>query len=357
LSIEFSCSHCHKKFTASDDITGSRANCPWCNSFSLIPEQKQEINDCSFDSEEPIFEEDEFQLGEMVACPVCGKLMDLYIGTCQACVNEKTIRKFEDDSRDKDWKSGKVSVSTVFFRSSQLYRKNFGSCVSACFVCGFLAYFLTHTVFYFIGFILAGGVVGAVVSENPALVILSILLVPGGIALILFVSSLLFCYFLLGFQSYFLKVVQTQSLGVREIFKVGPYFWRMYLSSMVLTVFFLVGFAFYFIPGMILIFYCWPYALLIIDRDLPSISSITEAPKLIKGNMKSLAIILLPIMCLAFAGMQSTQIIFDFCEQVLYLTADQSDYLTFGVTGIIGTFAISFGMLILAVTYAEMTGQ
>ena len=62
-------------------------------------------------------------------------------------------------------------------------------------------------------------------------------------------------------------------------------------------------------------------------------------------------------MCLAFAGMQSTQIIFDFCEQVLYLTADQSDYLTFGVTGIIGTFAISFGMLILAVTYAEMTGQ
>ncbi|MCA9016746.1 MAG: hypothetical protein KDA77_15545, partial [Planctomycetaceae bacterium] len=67
--------------------------------------------------DEPLFEEDDFLLGEMVTCPVCGQLMDSYLGSCQACENQEAIREFENDSSDEMQnlvrKSGKVRVTAV----------------------------------------------------------------------------------------------------------------------------------------------------------------------------------------------------------------------------------------------------
>lgn len=358
MTIAFRCQNCATEVAVADEMAGLQARCPGCRHYCTVPEPER---DDGLETTELLFEEeDEFQLGEMVTCPRCGQLMDAYLGTCETCANRENLRKFEQDSSDEiptlKREVHKIRLSRILSRSSRLYLQNLFPSLFVTFVTGLLIFASFQAGFYVLVVLIFGGLLGAAAGDSVGLGLLTILLIPGGFILMMFCFTLLSCYFLLGFQAYHLRVVQHQSSGIRDMFRVRPWFWRMYLCGLVLGCLMILGLIFVIVP-LILLFFYWPVAFILLDRDQPGICSLSEAAKLIKGNVLRLLVLYCSIIGGAAAGIWGLPHLTHYCEQALALTAEQSASLSLGLNGVFTVLAASFGSMILAVTYAELTGQ
>ena len=359
MTIEFSCQNCLKMLSAPDDKAGYRAKCPECNQISAIPDLEQETEKTSLDFDSPIFEDDKFQLDEMTTCPVCSGLIDASVavpkGAIRTCTCNYTPQVFMEPVRGENWEPRKISVVEVFSRTCDLYKKKLGLCVTSFFGCSLFAYLSINVAIYMVSFVISGSFILSIGLENWVLLFFTSLLIPICMAVVIGISGLSICYFLSGFQSVLLNLAQGQNPGFGYIFSGGPFIWRMYFSTALVAILLAVGYSFLIIPGFILTMYFWPYGFVIIDRNEPDIKSISKAPKLANGNLKSLTIIFLPIVSLAFVSFKAQKTIKFFFEDVMILSTDLSAILTTGLCFLIAAFIFSFVGLLLAVTYVEIT--
>ncbi|MCA9019139.1 MAG: DUF975 family protein [Planctomycetaceae bacterium] len=372
MTIEFSCSHCNKVLKTSDDKAGRRAKCPQCGEPILVPAADPSVQtDDGFDGidteapvpegqsflaeqpvreedsflvERPVREEDSFLAGNQIDCPMCGESIPAGSKRCQHC--GETLQKGE-------WVSRKIKVGEVFSRTWEVYKANLGSIIGIHVIAYVLYVVGAMAVFMVLGAI---GFAGALMLAQADQGLMIVGVIVFYILAILLIYSIVF-YLMLGVINFLLKLVKNEYPGIGEIFSGGPFLGRMILCSIVFLLAYTAGLICLIIPGLIVAFMFWPYAYLLIDRNLPGIDAFTESRKITDGNKLTMFLIYLimtgitmvpyVLMLATMAGMQQPG------GQASALGV----LILFGFMALFYLLLIPFSMLLGTVSYAEMTYQ
>lgn len=362
MTIEFSCSHCNKVLKTSDDKAGRRAKCPQCGEPILVPAADPSASmddgfdgfdpldsespvpeDQSFLAEGPVREEDSFLAEAQMDCPMCGESIPAGSKRCQHC--GETLQAGE-------WVPRKIKVGEIFSRTWEVYKANLGSIIGIhilAYVLYVVAAVLTVIVLMAIGF--AGALVLGQIEPGLMIVFGAIFY----IILILLIYSIVF-YLMLGVMNYLLKVVRGEHPGMGEIFSGGPFLGRMVLCSIVFILAYTAGLICLIIPGLIVVFMFWPYAYLLIDRNLPGIDAFTESRKVTNGNKFSMFLVYLIMAGVMMVPYGLLLVMMSSIQQggpaqVLVLL------MFFGFMAFVYLMVVPFSMLLSTVSYAEMTYQ
>ncbi|WP_298868800.1 DUF975 family protein [uncultured Gimesia sp.] len=367
MTIEFSCQQCKKVLKTSDDKAGCRAKCPQCGETIDVPLSEVVASDDGFDGfdkadrESPLSEEESFLANSPVReeasflaqgnidCPMCGASIPARDTSCQAC--GETLQA---SGKSRHWEHRIIKVGEVLTRSWKLFKTNLGAVIGVHFV----AYLLSMIAgFAFLMIVTIVGFGGGAMLIQPDPTVLIILGIIFYIVLILF-SMVIQYYFMLGVQSFLLKLVRGEHPTFGELFSGGPYLGRMLLCSLV---FMLLGTACYLlfvIPGLIFLLVFWPYSFLLIDQNLPGIRAFSESRKITKGNLLSMFLISLVMMGVFLVPYLSMV--------AMSVGMDQGGGQGFPVIlglmmfcffATVYLLLIPFFMLVGTVSYAEMTNQ
>lgn len=363
MTIEFSCSHCNKVLKTSDDKAGRRAKCPQCGEPILVPAPEPSAQtddgfdefdrldsetpvpeDQSFLAEGPVREEDSFLAGSQTDCPMCGESSPAGSKRCQHC--GEMLQKGE-------WVPRKIKVGEVFSRTWEVYKANLGSIIGIhiiAYVLYAVGAFAALMVLGAIGF--AGALMLAQADQALMIVGVIVLYIVG----ILLIYSIVF-YLMLGVLNYLLKLVRNEYPGMGEIFSGGPFLGRMILCSIVFVLAYSAGLICLIIPGVIVALMFWPYAYLLVDRNLPGIDAFTESRKITNGNKLTMFLIYLimgGIMVVPYVLMVTFMVSMQQAggeAQMIGLM------IYFGFMAFVYLMVIPFYSLLNTVSYAEMTYQ
>tara|TARA_R110002095_G_C4250867_1_gene240060 strand:- start:3310 stop:4317 length:1008 start_codon:yes stop_codon:yes gene_type:complete len=335
LTIEFSCSHCNKVLKTSDDKAGRRAKCPQCGEPIDVPQPADDQGFDGFDEfdesvpEEESFlaggttrEEDSFLSGGSIDCPMCGAPVPAGAQKCQAC--GEALKASRRSGRGH-WEPRVFSIGAVLSRAWEVYKANLGMVLAVPLLAGGI-YFVASIV---IG--IASAVIGAVLAGGVGNDVAPLVQIPVALVQNLIIYSIFF-YLQLGGQLVFLQIVRGESPDLSVMFNGGPFFWRMFLCSMIYGILIFVGMILLIIPGIVVALMFWPFSFILIDRNLPGIESFSESRKVTSGNLLNLLGLSLALGGISILG----------------------GIVTLGI-GLI--FIMPFTYMAQTVAYAEMTSQ
>ena len=352
MTIEFSCEHCKKILKTSDDKAGRTARCPQCGEPVDVPtpldvdsESIVDIFD-DFDIETPVREEQSFLSGKSISCQMCGELNPVRSFVCSACgevllkpkVNREGIR------------SQSIRVGDVFSRSWELYKQNLVMCLAAPVLANLLSTLAVGLIGGFamlLYFALLVVIRGNPLAQVGAVAVLCLLVIP--------LAAIAISYFELGKQSLLLKISLGEKPEVSELFSGRPFLGRMILCSLLFELIVGFGNAIFILIGFFLTLLFWPYPFLLIDQNLPGVDAFVKSTKITSGNLISVALIALTIIC--------SMILFPaVCFGLGFILVEYAriPLLYIMGTGIIlgvvfSIFVYTFQLLVKAVTYAEIT--
>lgn len=367
MTIEFSCSHCNKVLKTSDDKAGRRAKCPQCGEPILVPAPEPSPSaqtddgfdefdrldsetpvpeDQSFLAEGPVREEDSFLAGNQTDCPMCGESSPAGSKRCQHC--GEMLQKGE-------WVPRKIKVGDVFSRTWEVYKANLGSIIGIH-ILAYVLYVVAAVVVMLI--LMAIGFAGALVlglgqGDQSLIVVFGVIFY---FVAILIIYSIVF-YLMLGVMKYLLKMVRGEHPEMGEIFSGGPFLGRMILCSIVFGLAYMAGLVAFIIPGLIIVFMFWPYAFLLIDRDLPGIDAFTESRKVTAGNKFSMFLIYLIMVGVSIVPYLLLLAMMSSAEQAGGPAQTMVFLMFFGFMAFIYLMVIPFYSVLGTVSYAEMTYQ
>ncbi|QDT90616.1 zinc ribbon domain-containing protein [Gimesia algae] len=375
MTIEFSCSHCNKVLKTSDDKAGRRAKCPQCGepilvpatdpsapmddgfdgfdqleSGTPVPEDQSFLaegpvrEEDSFLAERPVREEDSFLSGNQMDCPMCGESIPADSKRCQHC--GETLQKGE-------WVPRKIKIGEVFSRTWEVYKANLGSIIGIHIIAYVLYAVGATAVFMVLGAIAFAGAL-VLAQADPGLMIAGLIAIY--ILAILLVYSIVF-YLMLGVMNYLLKLVKNEYPGIGEIFSGGPFLGRMVLCSIVFILAYSAGLICLIIPGLIVVCMFWPYAYLLIDRDLPGIDAFTESRKVTDGNKLTMFLIYLIMTGITMVPYVLMLATMTGMQQPGGQASALGLLILFGFVALFYLLLIPFSMLLNTVSYAEMTNQ
>ncbi|QDT41289.1 Double zinc ribbon [Gimesia alba] len=350
MTIEFSCSHCDKVLKTSDDKAGRRAKCPQCGEPVTVPQPAATAEDHGFDGfdefDEPVPEEESFLAGASIDCPMCGESIPADSKKCHHC--GETLKEEQIAS------SYIITVGEVYSRAWHVFKANLGKIIGIqllAYIASAVATFLLLLILGAIGF--AGFLAMGKPNPGAAFVLLFIIYY----VVLIVVSSVVQSYFLLGVLSFLLKLVRGSQPGFNELFSGGPYLGRMLLCSLIFLLLYLLGYLCFVIPGIIIALMFWPYAFLLIDRNLPGIKSFTESRNITRGNLLSLFLIYLVMVGITLISYAFLFLVVSGMEQVQGGMAIVAVLFILGFIAAIYLIFIPFVLMVGTVSYAEMTGQ
>lgn len=104
MAITFSCAHCGKSLTTTEDKAGRKAKCPGCGEVLTVPDTASDFD--AGDEPGTMGDEDLAELpaprsragGAMQVCPMCGAKNSRRAKTCEEC-GEKLPTSLDDDAR------------------------------------------------------------------------------------------------------------------------------------------------------------------------------------------------------------------------------------------------------------------
>lgn len=367
MTIEFQCQHCDKVLKTSDDKGGRKAKCPQCgepvdvplpsdftksndhfHGFDKIDSENPLSEEESFLADSPIQEEDSFLAHGNTDCPMCGASISPGVTICQAC--GETLQA---SGGINQWEPRIIKAGEVFSRSWNLFKTNLGKVVGihvVAYIFSMIAGAAVMLLFFMIGF---GGAM--LIRPDP-----NVLIILGIIFYLVFIlfSMVIQYYFMLGLQSFLLKLVRGEHPTFGELFSGGPYLARMLLCSLVFMLLGTVCYLFLIIPGLIFILVFWPYSFMLIDRNLPGIDAFTESRKITRGNLLSMFLIYLVMMAVILVPYVSIVAMVGAMDQGggQELPAI-AGLILFGFFGMVYLLLVPFFMLVGTVSYAEMTNQ
>jgi phage FluMu protein Com len=320
LTIEFSCQHCGKVLSTSDEKAGRKAKCPQCGEVIVVPAAATADED-QFASDD----DDDAGLSppplpgaaKMKNCPMCGERIPASAKKCEFC-GEDLYATAEAGPRGHH----KINANEALSSAWKIYKAEMGITIGGLIVAGLLNLVvqLPQQVLNFMAEFSRGQ--GDLDTAN-VLTIASLCFMP---------LSYLGGWFLqLGQARLLLNIARGQPAQISDLFSGGKYFWRMVGSSILFTIAVVVGFVLCIVPGVIVLLMLWPYVFVLVDEDAPGIECLSRARAVTKDNLGSSFVLAILSLGLVLLGLLAV------CIGVVF-------------TG-------PLAALMFAVAYCQMTGQ
>lgn len=169
------------------------------------------------------------------------------------------------------------SISKIFNRSWETYKKNFG--------------FLIALSFAYVGILIVTSVLGTIFEKNEVTNLL--------LQLIFVIVDIILS---IGLIQIFLKISRGNKASVKELFGGRKYLLNYFLGWLLYSIICLVGFILFIIPGIIwgIKYSLYPY--LVIDKEMGPVEALKESGKITYGYKWNLFFLTMLSLLMIFAG-------------------------------------------------------
>jgi DNA-directed RNA polymerase subunit RPC12/RpoP len=277
LTIEFSCQHCGKQLSTSDDKAGRKAKCPQCGDVIVVPA-------AAVAEEQHIASEVDAELappplpgtGGMKSCPMCGERIPISATKCDFCGEELVAVPGARTGRPR-----KLEVGDVMSTAWDHYTKNFGTAFAA------------NLVYFILIIVSAIPLIGLFI---PILIALDRQNEPEPIYLLLMIPALLplLCvttFLMPGYNKIYLNISRGDPAEIGTLFSGGRYFFKTLIANLVFGLIFGLGLVLCIVPGVLLMLRYWPYLCVIVDEDPPGLECFNRSAELTKGNWGAMFVV------------------------------------------------------------------
>lgn len=316
MAITFSCAHCGKSLTTTDDKAGRKAKCPGCGEVLTVPEG--EFGSAGDDLPSDALSAESSADGEEATktCPMCGETNQRSATTCAFCGEAL------GDAGDDELRGPRVfDAGDVISKSWTIYKRELATVLGSVFVAGIVSA-MVGVPRGVLGFMAQLQVQQGQQPDASLVLIANLLQIP----------EFLLAWFLnIGVTKVLFKVARGQEASIGEIFSGGPYFLRMIGSTVVFGLMLLAGLLAFCIPMIIVGLMFWPYVYVLVDKNPSGIDCLWRAKEITKGNWGSAFVLALAAMGINLLGLAAC------CVGVIF-------------TGPLTT-------LFFAVAYCQMTGR
>jgi DNA-directed RNA polymerase subunit RPC12/RpoP len=261
VTIEFSCQHCGKALSTSDDKAGRKAKCPGCGEAVLVPSPAVEATNDDTDWTATTADMPD------VTCPMCGATNPGRAKACESCGEPLPQKK----SQKQPLQSGAFDVGQVVSRTWDLFKQEMGLVVAAQICFGILTVLAIIPVFgtalFFVAF----------QEQEQFGLAIGMLLLTILFGLLAMVGLM---WIDIGRHQLMLKVVRRQEAALGDLFSGPRVLGRWFLCNVIYNILSQVGAQLCIIPGILVFLFLWPFGYLLIDDDLPHVQSLLDSPKL-----------------------------------------------------------------------------
>jgi len=222
VTIEFSCDHCGKALSTTDDKAGRTAKCPGCGEAITVPFPSAADND-----------EDSVAATSTVTCPMCGAENRGDARECESCGEplKKTVKRGHE----------RIDAGDVLSASWRIFKQEMGMVIGGVLVAGVINFAIS----------LPQSVLGAIAG---------IMQQQGEGETALLLQTLSWCFLPIaylgqwfitcGLQRMLLNIARGESAQFGDLFSGGKYLWRMAGASILFGLMIAVGLLCLIIPGI-----------------------------------------------------------------------------------------------------------
>lgn len=300
MPIEFSCPHCQKLLSTSEDKAGRSAKCPGCGERVTVPppaptpsspaiEEDWEVPDEEFRETLPGRSTRRGPSADRLAdetrdrhpCPMCGESILVAAVKCRYCGELLDDTGTGDES---DFASGaprQVAASEVFENAWRIFQNKAGLLIGSWLLSTFIQF-----AFYLGIILLVSLLAGGQPRGNPPEAAVFLVIIPG---MLLF--TLLSMFLTLGQFRLNLNVARGQNASVADLFSGGPYLLHAIGAAFVFMPIYVLGFFLCVLPGIFALMALWPMGFLVVDRKLGPIDSLQQAWLITKPNLGAILLL------------------------------------------------------------------
>lgn len=299
MAITFSCGHCGKSLTTTDDKAGRKAKCPGCGEILSVPASENEPLDDAEDQDEGL---DALPAAPRVrkpsssgdagtkTCPMCGEKNKRRATTCEFC--GETLDDDDDGGRRE---SSTFEAGEVISATWSIYKRELGIVLGSVIIAWITSSMAS----------LPANAIDMMKTmqqqqgkdPGPMLDLLQILLV---------IPAQLFGIFLqIGVTKVLFKVARGKEATIGEIFSGGRYFLRMLGSSIVFGLMLVAGLIACVVPGIIVLLMFWPFVYVLVDEEPDGIQCLWRAKEITQGNWGSAFVLALAAMGINLLGLMA----------------------------------------------------
>jgi predicted RNA-binding Zn-ribbon protein involved in translation (DUF1610 family) len=316
MPIEFNCHVCGKLLRTADEKAGKTAKCPGCGEKLTVPGSATEPDD-EFGADEfgdgdaddyedgdadDYGDEDEFAStssgGAKRQCPMCGESISRKSTRCEHCGEKVGGSGGGRRSRRGEVRPTQIEVGEVISTAWEIYKSEMGVCIG-----GYLIMMVIVMVVAFgrgmcTGLINAGAAGMGNQQPNPGVLVLIVCvgLVAG------FIELAIRLYVEAGLNRLLLNVARGKNAEIGDLFGAGRFYLRYLGNSILFLLMVTFGTAACIVPGIILALMFWPFAYLILDRDLPGMECLSRAKEITEGNWGAIFVLALAAAGINFLG-------------------------------------------------------
>lgn len=288
MPIEFSCPHCQKFLSTSEDKAGRSAKCPGCGERVTVPSATAPPaidEDWEVSNEElrrtlpgrstrrgPAVDSDTDELRERHPCPMCGESILVAAVKCRHC-GELLESAWNDEESVKGPRE--VTAGNVFENAWRIFQDKAGLLIGSWVLSTFIQMAFYFGIIVLVALLEGGRPRGN--SPNPAVFLV---IIPG---MLLFM--LLSMFLTLGQFRLNLNVARGQTASLSDLFSGGPYLLHAIGAALVFMPIYVLGFALCVLPGLFALMALWPMGFLVVDRKLGPIEALQQAWVITKPNL------------------------------------------------------------------------
>jgi DNA-directed RNA polymerase subunit RPC12/RpoP len=278
LAIEFSCQHCGKQLSTSEDKAGRKAKCPQCGEVIVVPAP------AAVDSGFPDVAADDYEesapplpgTGGMKNCPMCGESIPRSARKCDFC-GEQLLEEPGQMAR----RPRKIEAGDVMSFAWERFTKNMGLAIGANIV---NAIVIAVSAIPLIGLFIAIAIASENNQEPDAILLIG--LIPA------FLPVIAVSLFLMpGLTKIYLGISRGDSVDIGMLFSGGKYFVKASICTILFGLMVGLGMVACVIPGILLALRYWPYLYVILDEDPPGLECFNRSAELTQGNWGSVLVL------------------------------------------------------------------
>jgi predicted RNA-binding Zn-ribbon protein involved in translation (DUF1610 family) len=311
VTLEFSCTHCGKALSTSNDKAGRKAKCPGCGEAVLVPSPAVE-DAFAEDDDLPL----ESEPAADITCPMCGAQNASRAKKCEACGEPLKSGK----SRQR--RPQAIEAGEVLSSAWAIFKQEMGLVIGGVLVAGLINIGMS------LPQSILSGIAGAMQAQGERETAMILQTVSWCFIPVAYLGQ---WFIACGLNRMMLNIARGDQAAIGDLFSGGKYLWRMAGSSIVFGLMVLVGFICLIIPGIILSLMFCTYAYTLVDEDSPGIDCLWQTKKYTSGNLGTIFVLFLAVFGINMLGICAL--------------------------GIGMIFTIPLTTLMLAVAYCKMTGQ